>query len=98
MSEVTWTITSIDEQTGDVIVNFTNGIKENVVCYKWPGDKDSLIYRLNQDAYTYAHLWKDLSIPSGIKTELFGLTGTASAANSVNLDGNNFAVLDPQVV
>lgn len=96
--EVTWEIVSIDDVTGDITVKFTNGTKQNLVNYKWEGDKQQLVERLNKDALSYTHMWMCSPVPSGIKTELFQLTGTVSSNDVINLDNNLFTELKPQVI
>lgn len=96
--EVTWEIISVDETIGDVIVKFTNGTKQNTVNYKWEGDKEALIKRLNADAYAYTHAWMCSEMTSGIKTELFGLTGTVSSNDTINLDNKVLTFLKPEVI
>lgn len=92
---VTWQILDVNDITGDITVKFTNqNNRENTVTYPWSGDKDALVKRLNDDALNYTHIWMCSPISSGIKTELFNMTGTVSSENTLNLDGHLIKNID----
>lgn len=96
--EVTWEVVSTDDVTGDITVKFTNGTKQNLVNYKWEGDKDEFIKKMNREASVYAHIWMCSPISSGIKTELFNLSGSVSSNDLISLDSTVYSFLKPEII
>ena len=61
MKEVTWTITKVDQQQGDIVVKFTDGVNIRKQVYKWNNDKDIFIQTINNDAIHFAKEWNKVN-------------------------------------
>ena len=78
MKEVTWTITKVDQQQGDIVVKFTDGVNIRKQVYKWNNDKDIFIQTINNDAIHFAKEWNKVnSILLVTKLELLNSTGSS---------------------
>jgi hypothetical protein len=83
MSEVTWKITEVDETLGNITASFTNGVQENSNIFRWTGNRDELVTRLNEIASQFKDSWKEIPpMLSVTKLELLRLTGSSSDNSS----------------
>ena len=80
---VTWTINSVNSETGEVIVNFTNGVKNNLVRYIWNSNdtQESFAERLNADAVMHKNQWEIVPIETQLATNLLNLSGDSESYN-----------------
>lgn len=80
MKEVTWTITKVDQQQGDIVVKFTDGVNIRKQVYKWNNDKNILIETINNTAISFARDWDRLN-PILLSTKLQLLNSSGSSDN-----------------
>jgi hypothetical protein len=95
MKEVTWTITKVDEQTGDIVVKFTDGVNIRKRLYKWNNDKDIFIQKINNDAIHFAKEYDKVnSILLSTKLELLNSTGSTNSysSNTDNTDNTELLI------
>jgi hypothetical protein len=82
MKEVTWTITKVDQQQGDIVVKFTDGVNIRKQVYKWNNDKDILIETINNSAISFARDWNRFnSILLSTKLQLLNSSGSSDNIN-----------------
>jgi hypothetical protein len=82
MKEVTWTITKVDQQQGDIVVKFTDGVNIRKQVYKWNNDKNILIETINNSAISFARDWNRLnSILLSTKLQLLNSSGSSDNIN-----------------
>jgi hypothetical protein len=92
MKEVTWTITKVDQQQGDIVVKFTDGVNIRKRLYKWNNDKDIFIQKINNDAIHFAkECDKVNSILLSTKLELLNSTGSTNSYSS-NTDNTELLI------
>ena len=92
MREVTWKITEVDENTGYIRVHFVDGIHDHESLYKWDGNRDELVRRINFDASQLSISWKDSPVLMVTKLELLQMTGSSNdySTDHVNNDSSPF--------
>lgn len=95
---VNWQVESIDEFTGEVVVNFTNGIRTNKIKYIWMGDQTALEETINADALQMAHMWMCSPIHSGIKSQIMQLSGSVTSQDTILLDDAIYSILKPDII
>jgi len=78
MREVTWKITEVDENTGYIRVHFVDGTHDHESLYKWDGNRDELVQRINFDASQLSISWKDSPVLIITKLELLQMTGSSN--------------------
>jgi hypothetical protein len=82
MKEVTWTITKVDQQQGDIVVKFTDGVNICKQVYKWNNDKNILIETINNSAISFARDWNRFnSILLSTKLQLLNSSGSSHNIN-----------------
>ena len=79
MNEVSWKVVDISPEN-NVIVEYTDGVNENTVWYKWEGDIDAIKNRIESDAINYRDIWwKVYPLNLFHKQDLLAISGTTSA-------------------
>jgi hypothetical protein len=96
MKEVTWTITKVDQQQGDIVVKFTDGVNICKRVYKWNNDKDIFIQTINNDAIHFAKEWNKVnSIILATKLELLNSTGSSEHGELNNQTNDTSQLIYP---
>lgn len=100
MINVTWQIVEIDQEKGEVTVEFSDGnLNQNRVWYKWEGDIQQMIERISQQAHAYqTYWWISTPISDEIKTQLIGLTGSGSDYNPSKIVNQTGITQDTTIV
>lgn len=78
MKEATWKIFLVNEQTGDIYVEFKCETNSTRKLYKWNNDKDSLLNNIKKDAINFAKNFLAAPIDNITKEELINLNSTNS--------------------
>lgn len=89
MKEATWKIFRVDDNVGDVYVEFNCENKISRRIYKFTS-KDALIEKIRTDAINFANNCLESSIDSDIKQQLISLTGTSDESSIDILNFRSF--------
>lgn len=75
---VIWKVVDTDDNGRKVIVEFTYENNYNKVGFIWNGNKDDLIYRINQAAKQYEKEWAFPAPSSDEVLQILNLSGTSA--------------------
>jgi len=96
MKEVTWTITKVDQQQGDIVIKFTDGVNIRKQVYKWNNDKDIFIQTINNDAIHFAKEWNKVnSILLSTKLQLLNSSGSSEYGELNNQTNDTSQLIYP---
>lgn len=81
MKETTWKIVKINEDTGEVFVEFRCDNNFTKKLYKWNNNKELLLENIRNDAIAYSKNFLEFPVENNVKEELSNL-------NSTNVNGS----------
>lgn len=77
MNEVIWKVLEVNENTGEVSVEFFDGVNSNIVIYRWPGNQEDFIRKMNDQAAAYKIQWAPVPVDV---SQIITLTGSSEDA------------------
>lgn len=76
MKETTWKIIKINEDTGEVFVEFKCDNNSTKNLYKWNNNKELLLENIRNDAIAYSKNFLEFPVENNVKEELINLNST----------------------